>query len=73
MEYLPQLEAFPYLRRAITYNNRNWAAVYQNLRKAWRRWGMIARVLANTGATVWYGGMMYKAVVQSVIIYVSEE
>ena len=35
-------------------------------------WGVIARVLANMGATVREGGMMYKAVDQSVILYVSE-
>ena len=33
---------------------------------------MIARVMAKTGATVRERGMMYKAVDQSVIMYVSE-
>ena len=33
---------------------------------------MIARVLENTGATVRDRGMMYKAVEQSLILYVSE-
>ena len=36
-ETLPPSEAFPYLGRTITYNNSNWEAVYQNLRKARRR------------------------------------
>ena len=61
---LPSLEAFPYLGRMITYNNRDWPTVYQNLKKAQRRWGMIARVLAKTGATVQARGMIYKAMDQ---------
>ena len=44
-ETLPPLEAFPYLGRIIAYNNSDWAAVYLNLRKSQRRWGMIERVL----------------------------
>ena len=71
-ETLPPSEAFPYLVWKITYNNRNWEAVYQNLRKARRRWVMIARVMAKTGATVRKWGMMYKAATQSVLLYGSE-
>ena len=71
-EALPLPEAFPYLGRMIAYNKRYWPAVYQNLKKARRRWGMIVRVLVNTGATVRACGMMYKAVYQLVIIYGSE-
>ena len=33
---------------------------------------MVARVLANTGATVWARGIMYKAVAQSVLLYGSD-
>ena len=40
-EALPLSEAFPCLGRKITYNNSDWAVVYQNLRKARRRWGVI--------------------------------
>ena len=38
---LPPSEVFPYLGHTITYNISNWAAVYLNLCKAWRRRGMI--------------------------------
>ena len=41
----------------------------QNLGKAWRRWGVIDRVLVKTGATVWSGGMIYEAVDHSVLLY----
>ena len=63
------MEAFPYLGRTIIYDNSKYVAVYQNLRKAQMRWGMIVRVLAKTGATVRARGVMYKAVFQSVIQY----
>ena len=44
----------------------------QNLREAQRRWGVIVRVLEKVGATVQAFGMMYKAVAQSVLLYISE-
>ena len=44
-ETLPPLEALPYLGRTIIYNNSDWATVYLNLRKSWRRWRMTTRVL----------------------------
>ena len=69
---LPPLEAFPYLGRTIAYKNSNWTEVHQNLRKLRRWWGMIARALAKTGATVRSRGMMYKAVAHSVLLYVGE-
>ena len=71
-EVLPPLEVFPYFGRTIAFTNSNWPVVYQNLRKAQRRWGMIARVLVKTGATVRAHWMMYKAVAQSLILYSSE-
>ena len=49
-----------------------WLAVYQNLRKARRPWGIIVRVLEKTGATVWARGIMYKAVVQLMLLYGSD-
>ena len=51
-EDLPLLEAFPYVGRKNAYNNSNWLELYQNLRKARRRCGMIERVMEKTVATV---------------------
>ena len=68
-ETLPPSEAFPYLGQTIAYNSRDWAAVYLNLRKYWRWWAMIVRVIERTGATVRSRGAMHKAVAQSVILY----
>ena len=69
---LPPSEAFLYLGWKIAYNNSDWAAVYHNLRKAWRWCGMIVRVLEKKVATVRAQGMMYKSVDQLVLLYVSE-
>ena len=66
------MEAFLYLGRTIAYNNSDWTAVYQNLRKAWRWWGTVARVLEITVATVRAQGAMYKVVAQSVLLYARE-
>ena len=55
--------------RTISYNNSDWAAVYLNLRKAWRRWGMVSRVLKRTGETVRAQGAIFKAVAQSFLLY----
>ena len=61
-EALLPSDAFPYLGRKISYNNRNWLAVYQNLRIYTRRWGMVEMVQENMGATVRSQGEMKKAV-----------
>ena len=68
-EILLPPELFPYLRRIIAYNSRNWAAVYLNLHKARRQWVMIVGVLESTVATVRSRGEIYKAVAQSVLLY----
>ena len=71
-ETLSPSEDFTYLVHKITYNNSDWAAVYQNLQKYQRRRGILSRVLERTGATVQAGGEMYKAVARSVILYGSK-
>ena len=72
-ETLPPLKAFPYLGHTIAYNNSDWEAVYLNLIKARRRWGIIAMVLEIIGATVRAQGEMYKAVAQLVLLYGSNK
>ena len=71
-ETLPPLEDFPYLGRTIAYNNRDWAAVYQNMKKSRMRWEMVSRLLESTGAMVWAQRAMYKVVVQLVLLYDSK-
>ena len=62
------MDAFPYLGHTITHNNSDWAAVYHNLRKTWQQWGMIYKVLTKTGEIVWACGMLYKVILQMVIL-----
>ena len=60
---------FPYLGHPITYNNSDWAALYSNLQKDQRRWGMVEKVPGKMGKLIKERTMMYKAVVQAVILY----
>ena len=55
-------EAFPYLGRAIEYNNSDWLVLFQNLKKLRRGWGVIVRVSTKTVSTMRARGMMYNAV-----------
>ena len=71
-EALPPSDAFLYLGQKITYYNSDWMAVYQNLRKARRRWGIIARVMAKTVSTVRGQGVMYKVMSQPLLLYGSD-
>ena len=59
---LDTTDASPYLGRTINFKKSDWAALYLNLRKAQRRWGVMAKVLVKSGATVRAREMMYKAV-----------
>ena len=54
------------------YNNSDWAALYSNLRKAQIIWGLLEKVLGKTRAPIKAQEMMYKAVVQEVLMYGSE-
>ena len=49
---LELVSTFPYLVHTIMFNNSNWEALYQNLRKAQSHWGVVLGVLVKSGATV---------------------
>ena len=59
---------FPYLGCTILFNNRDWAAIYQNLRKSHRNWGMVLGLMVKAGGKVWSREFFYKAVVQALLI-----
>ena len=71
-ESLEPADAFPYHVRTIEYNNSNWEAVYHNLRKDNRRWGVISKLLTKTVAMVRACSMPYKLMTQTLILYESE-
>ena len=62
----------PYLSRRVNINNSDLVALYKNTRKVHRWRGMEANVLTKTGETVQAWAMMYKAMVQTAILYGSE-
>ena len=59
----------PYLGRTIMYNNSDWEALYINLRKYQRRWGIVANVMGKTGAPIKACTMISKVVFQTAIIH----
>jgi hypothetical protein len=66
---LPRVDTFKYLGRPIASNDDDWPALYRNIPRARRRWGMVRRVLTREGATPAISGMFYKAIVQSILLY----
>ena len=66
---LPRVDTFKYLGRPIASNDDDWPALYRNLTRARRKWGMVRRVLTREGATPAISGMFYKAIVQSILLY----
>ena len=60
---------FPYHRRTVAYNNSDWAALYSNLRNSQRRWGMVEKVLGKTGVPIKTWAIIYKLLVQAVLMY----
>ena len=53
-------------------NNSDNVEFYSNLRKAQRRWGTVEKVLGKKGAPIKDRPMMYKAILQAVLLYGSE-
>jgi hypothetical protein len=68
-ELLEKVETFRYLGRLLASNNSDWPTLYYNLKKAQKRWGMVARVLVQDGASARCMGLFYKAIVQAVLLY----
>ena len=64
--------AFLYLGRTVTFNKSDWGSPYQNFHIARCWWEVVAKLLTSTGVTVCVGEMLYKAVLQMVLIYVRE-
>ena len=70
---LEKVDSFVYLGRLLGANeDDSWLAISNNLQKARKRWGMVARVLTRQGATPQVMGYFYKAIVQAVLLYASE-
>ena len=68
-ETLVQVPSFCYLGRIIHEDNSDWPALYHNIKKAQKRWGMVVRILEKDGATLHAKGMFYVAIIQSILLY----
>ena len=68
LDPLESLSTFPYLCRTITCNNSDWEDLYQNMIKLQRSLGMVSGVLVKAGSAVWSREMLYKAVVQALLV-----
>ena len=69
LEPLETTSAFPYLVRVADFNNSGLEAMYGNMMKTQRQWGMMAKVLTKTGETVRARAMIYKSVVKTMLLY----
>ena len=65
---LEETTAFPYLRRMFMYNNIYWPALYSNLIKAQCIWVVVVKVLVNMGTPLKEWEMMYKALLNVVLL-----
>ena len=69
---LERVDMFRYLGRLLAGNNNDWPAVFHNLVKARRQWGMLSRVLIKTGVAPHIVGLFYKVICQSVLLCACE-
>lgn len=67
-----QRDTFQYLGRPLTSTDSDWSAIYSNISKAQKRWGMVARVLTCEGVTPRMSATFYQAIAQSTLLYGSE-
>jgi hypothetical protein len=66
------VEQFRYLGRIVTCNDDDRPAMRKNLQKAQGVWSRLARLLSRTGANTRVMARIYRAVVQSILLYGSE-
>ena len=70
--YGEQMEAVSelrYLGRLLTATEDNWPVVDGNIKKAWRIWGRLAKVLGREGADPKVSRTFYIAVTQAVLLF----
>ena len=60
---------FKYLGRMISNMDDDWVALHLNLTKSRKRWGRVAHILSRDGNEPRHSGMLYKAVLQSVLLH----
>jgi len=71
-EELERVEVFKYLGRLLAFDDSIVQAVPCNLKKAWKSWSGILRVLRAENASPRVCALFYKATVQAVLLFGSE-
>ena len=61
-----------YLGNTIRYNNSDSVALYSNLKKSHRRYGMVAKVVGKMGKPIKACEIRYKLVVHAMLLYGSK-
>ena len=64
--------SFKYLERVISAANDEYPSVVGNLAKAWVVWHRLARILSREEAAMRVSGLLFKYVVQSVMLFGAE-
>ena len=69
---LDMVTSFKYLERVISAANDEYPSVVGNLAKAWVVWHRLARILSREEAAMRVSGLLFKYVVQSVMLFGAE-
>ena len=69
---LSAVPLFKYLGRIFSSSVDNWLSVKQNLRRAWGKWGRLAKILVREISDRRKTGHFYVAVFQAVLLFGSE-
>ena len=67
-EQIKQVQSFQHLGWIIHEENSDWSALFHDLKKARKCWGMLARILDKDSATFQAKGMFHGAIIQSVLL-----
>ena len=63
---------FKYLGILLDRSDDNWPAVFQNISKARKLWGLLGKLPWRGGAELTVSAKFYRAVVQAVLLFGSE-
>ena len=69
---LEMVPSFKYLGRVQSAADEDWPAVIHNIAKAQTVWRRMSRILSREGVRPRVSGFLFKAVVQSVLIFGAE-
>ena len=70
---LVTVNSLKYLVQVLTDLYDYWTEVVGNIRKYWKRWARLARIMGQEGASPWVSGIFFKIGVQVVILFGSEK